>query len=206
LSQEPKHRDGPAGDPSEGEPGAPLLTSDSPDAGAAVQRPQVLGWSRVVPLWRWFLFMLVGSAPYQIYWFYGTWRLIAIHRRVKLHALLRSLLMPVFIADFYRGVFDLARERGYPERPPLLPLSFAYLGCCVMGVLMAQWGFVFGILLFVLLLPAAEALNFFWESVEEGQPVHHGVNPFELVLVAAGAGMWALLLYALPGTAIPAAK
>jgi hypothetical protein len=209
LSQEPQHLgpnagERPSTDRSEGEPGAPLLT-EAPDAGAAVQRPQVLGWSRVVPLPRWFLFMLVGWWPFQLYWFYNTWRLIAVHRRVRLRPLLRSIFLVFFIADFYRGVFDLARERGYPERPPLLPLSLAFVGFSLAPFLGGAVGLL-GIVTFVLLLPAAEALNFFWASVEEGQPVHRGVNPLELVLVAVGAGLWALMLYAGPPIPFPTAK
>lgn len=205
LSQDPRHPDhetdptaalpAPAEAP-EGEAGAPLLPPEPAPAGAAVKPPQALAWSRVVPLWRWFLFMVLGALPYQAYWYYNGWRLIAAHRRVKMRPLLRSIFFPFFVADFYRGVFDLARERGYPERPPLLPLSLAWVLFWAVPPLFGGYVALLQVVTIILLLPAAEALNFFWASVEEDQPVYRGVAPIELVLVAAGIALAALAMYA----------
>jgi hypothetical protein len=172
-------------------------------AGATVQNPQALRWSRVVPLWRWILFMAIGGFPYQVYWFYNTWRLIAAYRRVRMLFLLRSAIPQPFIVELYSGTFGLARARGYPENPPVLPLSLAFVAFSFAGVL-GNGGFAVGYFAcIVLLLPAAEALNFFWASVEEGQPVTRAVNPLEIGLFGLGAGMWALLLYAATHPAAP---
>jgi hypothetical protein len=176
--------------------GAPLPAgADGIDpAGATAENPLALRWSRVVPLWRWLLFMLVGGAPYQLYWYYNTWRLIAAYRRVRMRPLLRSLFVPLFIAELYSGAFGLARARGYPESPPVLPLSLAFVAFSFSPLLGGGYALL-GLLTFVLLLPVAEALNFFWASVEEGQPVSRAVNPLEMGLVGLGAGLWALMLY-----------
>jgi len=168
-------------------------------AGATVQNPQALRWSRVVPLWRWLLYMLVGGFVYQMYWFYHSWRLIAAYRRAPMRPLLRAFftIVPVYIAEFYAGVFGLARSRGYPENPPVLPLSLVFVLFWFTSKMAGGMYALLELACLVLLIPAAEALNFFWASVEEGQPVHRGANPLEIGIVGLGAGLMAFALYVL---------
>ncbi len=138
---------------------------------------------------------------YQALWIYTAWRYVRDQRNGRDQPLLRAIFAPIFLYSPFRHLFEMAQERGYPERPPAFPLAPIYFVFEVMGHLLP---FPFGLvrlLKIVPMLPAVETQQYTVRAEIPGVPDRHGFSGVELLLVALGVVTWSV---AVAGTVNPA--
>lgn len=149
------------------------------------------------PLWHWVVLTVTTFGLYQVYWHWLAWSYLRDRHGLRVLPLVRAvvdgLVFPVFTYSLFRHLFAAARERGYPEAPPALPLALAYIGLPLLAARSLVLSFV-RVLQVLPMLPAFETANFLWRSEWPNAPERRDFSVAESLAIGFGLFIWANVL------------
>lgn len=136
---------------------------------------------------------------YEIYWFYRQWKSFKEEKNLKVTVWARAFFSGITAYSLFKEISKAVEEHDKNKTIPSGVLAVIYFVLLLFGRA-PDWGWIISLLSFMALVPAQNAINFYWERRLKGKaaPSNFGASNYIWSIVG---GLF--LLLALYGTFFP---